>query len=312
MAVIGEDRRVLEATPARDRVITPRARCPPATYNRWMTIHSRVLAVLCLVVLTATAQDAPQPTGAETPLTPEARQEAVNRLSPRYLDWLRGVRGLISQPELDYYLRLTEDFRRDLFMRAFWEPRDPDRKTTKNELKERWEQYRDNRGGPPFDDPRFMLLLLNGPPGGWSLPNGQPVAICYSRSKELEIWFYGASERTERRFPVIVQRRAEGIPYEVYLPGIGLRPIQRSGGLPSNNIHELCAEDYLRYTQIEISRITGYDRLLREVLSPPLPSPEWLANLAASATDLPPAPRPSRSASSSTSRPASRAAPRCA
>ncbi len=265
-----------------------------------MTSHRRALTALILaaLALTAAARDAAQPTGAETPLTPEARQQAVNELRPRYLDWLRSVRGLISQPELDYYLRLTEDFRRDLFMRAFWEPRDPDRKTPRNELKERWERFGDGDGGPPFDDPRFILLLLNGPPGGWSLPNGQPVSICYSRSKELEIWFYGgsrqrradgASERIERRFPVILQRRAESQPYEVYLPGQGLRPIQRSGGrLPSTNIHQLCAEDLLRYAEIEISRVTGYDRLLREVLSPPLPSPEWLANLAAAATDLPP------------------------
>ncbi len=259
------------------------------------------LAGLCLtavLALAAVAQEPPPPTGVEMPLTPEARRSAVDRLSPRHLDWLRGVRGLISQPELDYFLRLSEGFRRDLFIRAFWEPRDPDRRTPQNELEERWKQYRDAEGGPPFDDPRFMLLLLNGPPGGWALPDGRPVARCFSRSKELEIWFYGGSRQRNaggagdsdrRRFPVILQKRAEDVPYEVYMPGQGLRPIQRSGGrLPSTNIHQLCAEDLLRYSQIEISRIADYERLLRAALSPPLPSPEWLANLAASATDLPP------------------------
>ncbi len=254
-----------------------------------MTPLRQTLSALLLAAfaLPLAAQEATQPTGAEMPLTPEARQAAVDRLRPRYLDWLRSVLGLISQPELDYFLRLTEEFRKDLFIRAFWDPRDPDRTTPQNELKERWDQYRGKTGIPPLGDPRFMLLLLNGPPGAWFLPNGQQVAICYSRSKELEIWFYGASERTERRFPVIVQRRAEGQPYEVYLPGTGVRPIQRSGGLPSTDISALCAEDLLRYSEREIFRIPGYDQLLREVLSPPLPSPEWLANLAASATDLP-------------------------
>ena len=254
-----------------------------------MTVLLRFFTVLFLIALalTATAQDSPPPTDAEPPLTQAERQQAINQLSPRYLDWLRSVRGLISPAELDYYLRLTEDFRRDLFIRAFWEPRDPDRQTPRNELKERWERYRDG-GGPPFEDPRFMMLLLNGPPGEWALPNGQPVSICYSRSKELEIWFYGASERTGRRFAVIFQKRSEGAPYEVYLPGQGLRPTQRSGGrLPTTNLNQLCADDYLRYTEREIVRINGYDRLIREVLSPPMPSAEWLANLAASATDLP-------------------------
>ncbi|MCP3962985.1 MAG: VWA domain-containing protein [bacterium] len=226
------------------------------------------------------------PTGTELPLTPEARSQGLASLAPQYVEWLRSVRGLITQPEQDYFLRLEEDFRRDLFMRAFWEPRDPDPATRGNELKERFDEYR-GKGDVPYDDPRFLLVLFNGPPGAWSLPDGRPVAICFSKSRELEIWFYGASERTARRFPVILQRRSGEAPYEAYLPGQGLRPIQRSGGLPTTNLQALCADDLLRYTISEISRITGYDQLLREVLSPLLPSPEWLANLASSATDLP-------------------------
>ena len=252
--------------------------------------------MLCLGLilgLAASAQDPPPlptgavPTGEELPLTPQARSETLAGLAVEYRDWLRSVRGLITQPELDYFLRLKEDFRRDLFMRAFWDPRDPDPATRGNELKERWQQYR-GEGEVPYGDPRFMLLLFNGPPGGWSLPDGRPVGRCFSKSRELEIWFYGASERTERRFPVIVLRRGSEVPYEAYLPGQALRPIHRSGGLPTTNIQLLCADDLLRYTLAEISRIAGYERLLREVLAPLVPSPEWLADLASSATDLPP------------------------
>ncbi|MEM7582277.1 MAG: VWA domain-containing protein [Acidobacteriota bacterium] len=232
------------------------------------------------------AQQTP-PTGAEMPLNEEARSQLLAALSPQYLKWLQSVRGLMTHGELDYFLRLEEDFRRDVFMRAFWEPRDPDPETSVNELKARWERFKDNPDGVPYGDPRFLLLLYNGPPGAWSLPDGRPVARCFSRAKELEIWFYGESERVQREFPVVLLRRAVGAEYEVYLPGGPLRAVQRSGGLPSNNIQELCADDLLRYTFNEISRIVDYDQLVRDALSPLLPSPEWLANLASSATDLP-------------------------
>ena len=253
--------------------------------------RSRLRAALCLasaLPLVALGQDTGQPpTGSEMPLTDEARRSAIDALPPEYLRWLQSVRGLISPPELDYFLRLEENFRRDTFMRVFWEPRDPDPRTAVNELKARWEEHRNAAGGVPYGDPRFLLLLFNGPPGGWSLPDGRPAAVCYSRSREMEIWYYGASERTARKFPVILLRRGPEVPYEVYLPGQGVRAMLRSGGLPSTNVHLLCAEELLNYTLREISRITGYDQVLREALSPPLPSPEWLANLSASATDLP-------------------------
>lgn len=251
-----------------------------------LVLTAVVWLVLAPAALGQEAEPA-QPTGSEMPLSPEARSEALAALAPQYLDWLRSVRGLITQPELDYFLRLSEDFRRDLFMRVFWEPRDPDPKTPGNELRARWEEYKDQPGGVPYDDPRFLLLLFNGPPGGWSLPDGRPVARCFSRSRELEIWFYGDSDRSSRRFPVIVLRRGAQVPYEAYQPGSNLRAMQRSGGLPSVDIQRLCADELLRYTLNEISRIVDYDQLLREALTPILPSPEWLADLASSATDLP-------------------------
>ena len=76
-------------------------------------------------------------------------------------------------------------------------------------------------------------------------------------------------------------------PYEIWLPGDRIRPVQRTGGLPSQDIQVLCADDLLGYAQREISRLVGYEQLLKEVLTPPLPSPEWLASFSASAAELP-------------------------
>ncbi|MEE8526798.1 MAG: VWA domain-containing protein [Thermoanaerobaculia bacterium] len=218
-------------------------------------------------------------------MTPEQRDAAVAELAPRYRQWLQSVRGLISLSEADYFLRLREDFRRDAFMEAFWEPRDPDRQTSKNELRERWQEHRGASGDVPYGDARFLLLLFNGPPTGWTLPDGRRVGRCFARSTELEIWYYDGSERTDKRFAVIFQQTAVNHPYQVYHLGGNLRPIQRSK-LPTTNINLLCADELLRYTVSEIVRLGG-ELVLDRVLSPPLPSPEWLANFKASATDLP-------------------------
>jgi len=221
------------------------------------------------------------------PMTPEERGEVIARLDPRYKEWLQSVLGLITVPELDYFLRLREDYRRDAFQEAFWEPRDPEPRTPENELRERWDTYRRRAGGLPYDDPRFLLFLFNGPPGGWNLPDGRPVTRCYSRSRELEIWFYGRSERVDRQFPVIFLRRSGETPYEAYRLGESLRAQPRTGSLPTADVSQLCADEVLRYTLGEMQLVGDYDGLLDKVLSPPLPSPEWLATFSASDTDLP-------------------------
>lgn len=212
---------------------------------------------------------------------------AMQGLPAVYQQWIRSVAGLISPAELDYFLSLRQDYRRDAFMEAFWQPRDPDPLTPVNELRRRWQQYRDANGNIPFGDPRFLAYLLNGPPGRYSLPDGRQVGRCFSKSWELEIWFYNGSERTSRRFIFVFTKPSRSRPYEVWTPGSPLRPTARRGGLPTRDIGLLCADELLRYANREISRIANYDRLVDELLQPPQPSPEWLSTFTASTTELP-------------------------
>ncbi len=72
-----------------------------------------------------------------TPLTPEARSEAISQLRSEYRQWLQNVVGLLTQYELDYFLQLPEDFAADGFVEAFWETSDPTPATSQNELRER-------------------------------------------------------------------------------------------------------------------------------------------------------------------------------
>jgi VWFA-related protein len=221
--------------------------------------------------------------------SPEQLTAAVNSLAPRYRQWVYQVAGLISEAELEYFLDIQEDYRRDAFMEAFWRPRDPDPTTAVNELRARWQNWVAQAGaqGLPYGDPRFVVLLLNGPPGRYSLSNGQPVSRCFSRNRELEIWFYGNSERTSSSFIVIFFKPGAQAPYEIWNTGANMRAVPRSGGLPTTDINLLCADDLLRYALREISNQAGYERLIEEITSPSIPSLEWLATFSGSTTDLP-------------------------
>ena len=220
-------------------------------------------------------------------LSEAERSQAIAQLAPRHRQWLQSVLGLITQYELDYYLGLREEFRRDNFQEAFWQPRDPDPHTRENEMYVRWRDLGGERGALPFGDSRFLLYLLNGPPGGYLLPDGRPVARCYSRQRQLEIWFYGAENRFERDLPVVLLRRTVDGPFEIYKPGENLRAVQHSDRLPTTDVRALCADENLRYALYEMDRIPGYDRLVDRLASPPVPSREWLATIAAGDTDPP-------------------------
>jgi VWFA-related protein len=218
----------------------------------------------------------------------EALRERIATLDPVYRDWIQSVAGLITTGEVEYFLDLQEDYRRDAFMEAFWEPRDPDPTTPVNELRVRWEDYQRTAADDlPYGDPRFVVFLLNGPPGRYGAPDGRPLSVCYARSEELEIWFYGGSETTAQHFVVIFQKRGAETPYEIYRPGGILRAVPRSGGLPTTDVRLLCAEEYLRFAISEIENDADYEKLLEDALSPPVPSPEWLATFRGSSTDPP-------------------------
>ena len=216
-----------------------------------------------------------------------ALMEQVKTLDPIYQDWVQSVAGLMSIAELEYFVNLKQDYRRDTFMEAFWQPRDPDPTTPVNELRERWEEFKRGNDELPYGDARFVVYLLNGPPGRYTLPDGRPATICYSRSNELEIWFYGGSEMTSKQFVVIFQKRGATTPYEIYRPGGILRGVARSGGLPTTDVRLLCAEEYMSYALYDIQNDANYEEILDNVLSAPVPSPEWLATFKGSSTDLP-------------------------
>ena len=136
------------------------------------------------------------------------------RLSPEHRDWLDEVEILITDEEREYFLEIQEEFRRSAFIDKFWEVRDLDPRTEMNEFKRRWSrrigQVLEDYG--TLEDARASFYLLNGEPGRYELPSGRPIERCFDKREELEIWFYGGSDRTRETFFYCV-RSAETADY---------------------------------------------------------------------------------------------------
>ena len=157
---------------------------PPVARRRSISLRLLLSLLAVAVLIPASAQEPKRGRSSGSASSAEPNQAAISAavqaLPPKYRLWIQRVAGLMTRAELDYFLSLRQDYRRDAFMEAFWQPRDPDPLTPVNELRRRWQQYLDSAGEIPYADPRFTTYLLNGPPGRFTLPDGRPVARCFS------------------------------------------------------------------------------------------------------------------------------------
>lgn len=207
----------------------------------------------------------------------------------RYEDWVDGVLPIITDAELDYFLAIEEDYRREAFMVEFWKVRDPNPGTSLNEMKVRW-RSRSAEALSVFgtlDDARAVFYLFNGPPGRFRLRDGRVLSICYDKSNQLEAWFYGGSDQTQAHFAVVFHRRARLRPYEIWYPGFGLDAWPRRR-LPTTNPRLLCAEEFLPLAQQLIRQDPTYPISIERWTTAPDPPEEWLATFQAETSELPP------------------------
>ncbi|MBS3819834.1 GWxTD domain-containing protein [bacterium] len=144
-------------------------------------------------------------------------------LPPKYRKWLQEeVVHIITPTEKDVFLQLKNDRERDLFIKAFWEQRDPKPGTPENEFKE--EHYRRIN----YANKRFGRGT---PTPGWRTERGR-IYIILGEPQEIQryeslsqvyptiVWFYqGMSEYgLPDAFNVVFFKKYGAGDYQLYSP----------------------------------------------------------------------------------------------
>ena len=226
-------------------------------------------------------------------LAPIVAAEASPALTRDQQEWLEQVEVLIFPYERDYFLSLAENFRRDAFIDAFWRVRDPDTETVRNEFRRSWNDWIDiavERFGSATDA-RSVVLLFNGEPGRFLLPNGRPVERCYRKRERLEVWFYGGSLKTDKKFVVILYQPDFPLDseYRIWLNRETMVPAKR-WRLPVTDPSLFCDDDTYGWAirTIEEMGWEYYRSFIEEITAVPEPSSrEWVESFHSRTTVLP-------------------------
>jgi len=218
--------------------------------------------------------------------------QRVKALPQKYQDFLRRVDLLISDEEWEAFLSLQEDYERDAFIERFWRVRDPDPKTARNELKDRWDArltyVLDNY--PDKNDERGRMFLLNGP----------PTTVLKSRCTKLypmEAWVWRQSEALGHELGIVFYQHYGAGPYRVWAPFEGLGALFDTWSSPSTpaTLQEIalgCPDgDKLAAVVgwVLQQKNLGFDSMLARIddsIKPP--SGEWVDTFESYSTRLPP------------------------
>jgi GWxTD domain-containing protein len=147
----------------------------------WSTPRRRLGILLCLPILSLLAGSLPAQTKVK-----------VKDLAPQYRDWLDVTSYIITEQELDVFLHLQSDRDRDIFIKAFWNMRDPTPATPQNEFQEehmkRFKEanYRFHFGSvkPGWMTDRGRYYIILGPPVSRTYIEGS------LETYPAEIWSY--------------------------------------------------------------------------------------------------------------------------
>ena len=201
-------------------------------------------------------------------------------LSQRMIDWLDEVGTLITAQERGLFLSLKRDYQRKAFIEAFWKVRDPYPRTTRNELKERWNarvaEVKSRFGD--LNDDRARIYLTHGPPADIH------EVRCAKNRSPVELWVYRGTDWVNLNIPVIFWRRGGVGPGRLWRPGFSgsaadaeIRRVRNC--INGANIVQLAGA---------IAGSSEYPQQLQALLKKPRPSStEWIFSFRALSTDLP-------------------------
>ena len=214
-------------------------------------------------------------------------------LPEKYRVWLEDVDLLLSAEEREAFLALAQDYQRDAFISRFWEVRDEQPRTPRNEFREGWEaravEARKRYG--TMDDGRARVLLFNGIPDE-VLPSGCPDVLW-----PMEAWFYSRSERTKSMLVVVLYQKWAVGKYRIWNPLDGVAALYSTGAasMPGPNSPGIgaCrdiehASRLLKAVSWVASQGLGWQMLEAKIDSaPPPPGGEWVPTFTSYSTNLP-------------------------
>lgn len=176
-----------------------------------------VCLLTCIFLLTGAA------VWSATPSTFRSDDPPTAELNQRHARFLEEVELLISTGERQVFLGLSEDYRRDAFIRQFWKQRDPYPETGRNEFREQWERRhgvaRDRY--PDEDDARYRLMATHGEPR-------TRTRVTCEALRPLELWHYSAGARQSEFWAILVRHAGR---FRLWSPSEGVSSISQ-GRLP--------------------------------------------------------------------------------
>ena len=159
----------------------------------------------------------------------DARRKAAAVLPEKYRAWIEVVDILLTAEEWDLFLGLTRDYQRDAFIDRFWQSRDDNPRTARNEFRDGWEARTEEarRRFGDIRDGRARALRLNG------IPDGVLTSDCPMVLWPLEVWYFSRSERTQRELILILYRKWGAGRWRIWDPAEGIDVLIADGAAAS-------------------------------------------------------------------------------
>ena len=156
----------------------------------------------------------------------DALDPRLQAMAPRHRAFLEDVEPLITDEEYEVFLELTSGYRRDAFIRKFWDVRDPFPQTERNELAERWivqaKKARELYGG--LDSELAKVMLFFGEPAS------REVIDCEILRDPVEVWSYSTGAAEVRGYFTLIfvgPRLRSGVGQRIWYPRSPLSDLVR-------------------------------------------------------------------------------------
>ncbi len=262
----------------------------PNTAARRASVLALAAGLLFVVAPTlAAAQEQRNETRKERRERRAALAAAEEALPLEFKEFLANVHFLISEPEREAFLEVTQDYQRRAWIERFWRVRDPYPDSPRNEFRIRWEErllYVDQEFEGPRSD-RARMFLFNGE------PSGRIKFQCTMVTWPIEIWFYSHSDRVGHEFFLLFYRRGNQQHYELWHPSDGIERLLDFGvgrqdvgaeiqSCASGDVAAAAINWLLRSNGLEFATL-----MARLDDRPEAPSAEWTLTFEAYTTDVP-------------------------